>query len=147
MPLFAKHVNHFGFLPIKWNMKGVNKILVIKWLFLIQQVSLYFSTIMQGKRVSKNITQFFYFSCYKGKSAKEIAPWNSKLYHHIPCCKRKGRLDLKVSIGRPKKVKQRVERKITKTVYDSPKSNTVGLALQVGRLILFSFLPKNVHFI
>ena len=40
------------------------------------------------------------------------------------------RLDLNESTGRPKKVTQRVERKIMKTVYDSLQSSTRGLAIQ-----------------
>ena len=51
-----------GFLQIRW--KGVNKILVIKWSFLMQQVSLYFNIKMAGKWVSKNIIQLVYFNYY-----------------------------------------------------------------------------------
>ena len=36
-------------------------------------------------------------------------------------------------IYRPKKVKQRVQRKIIKTLYDSPQSSTRGLAFQVEK--------------
>ena len=43
---------------------------------------------------------------------------------------KEGRLDLKGSIGRPKKVMQWVEIKIIKTVYDSQQSSTRGLAFQ-----------------
>ena len=45
MPLFPKNVVNFAFfLQIKWNVKGVNKILATKWSFLMQQVSLYLNT-------------------------------------------------------------------------------------------------------
>ena len=92
---------------------------------------------MPGKRVSKNIIQLVYFNYYKGKSAKEIADMFSlkirTVYNIISRAEKEGRLDLKGSTGRPKKVTQRVERKIIKTVYDSPQSSTRGLALQVEK--------------
>ena len=47
--------------------------------------------------------------------------------------KKEGRLDLKGSTGMPKNVPQGVERKIIRTVYDSPQSSTRGLALQVEK--------------
>ena len=103
-------------------MKGVNKILVIKWPFLMQQVSLYFNTKMSGKRVSKNIIQLVYSNYYKGKSAKEIADMFSLeigTVYNITSRAEKW-LDLKESTGRPKKVTQRLERKNVKTVNDSP---------------------------
>ena len=58
-----------------------------------------------------------------------------------------GRLDLKVFTGRPKKVMQQVERKIIKTVYDSPQSSTSGLALRVEKglgLRVFHETIRNV---
>ena len=51
----------------------------------------------------------------------------------ISSAEKEGRLDLQESTGRPKTVKQRVERKIIKTAYDSLQSNTRGLALQVEK--------------
>ena len=50
IPLFPKNVEHFAFLQMRWNVKAVNKILVIKWLLLMEQVSLYFNTKMPGKK-------------------------------------------------------------------------------------------------
>ena len=50
------------------------------------------------------------------------------VYNIISRAKKEGRLDLKGSKGRPKKVTKGVERKIIKTVYDSPQSNTRRLA-------------------
>ena len=88
----------------------------------MQQVSLYFNTKMPGKQVSKNIIQLVDCNHYKGKSAKELADMFSLKI--ISRAEKEGRLDLKGSTGRPKKVKQRVERKIIKTVYDSPQSST-----------------------
>ena len=38
----------------------------------------------------------------------------------MSCAEKRGRLDFKVYKGGPKKVTQRVERKIIKTIYDSP---------------------------
>ena len=86
----------------------------------MQQVSLYVNAEMPGKRVSKNIIQFDYLNYYKGKSEKEIADMFSlkirTAYNIISCAEKEGRLDLKGSTGRPKKVTQRFERKIIKTV-------------------------------
>ena len=61
------------------------------------------------------------FNYYKGKSAKEIADMFSLEI----------RREISDVYNTPKKVTQRVERKIIKTVYDSPQSSTRGLALQV----------------
>ena len=61
--------------------------------------------------------------------------------------KKKGRLDLKGSAGRPKKVTQRVERKIIKTVYDSQQSSTRGSDLQVEKdlgLRVYHEIIRNV---
>ena len=103
----------------------------------MQQVSLYFNTKMPGKRVSKNIIQLVYLIYYKGKSMKEIADMFSlkirTIYNIISRAGKEGQLDLKGSTGRPTKVAQRVERKIIKIVYDSPQSNTRGLAIQVEK--------------
>ena len=55
---------------MKWTVKDVNKILVIKCSFLMQPVSLYFNTKMPGERISKNIIQLVYFTYSKHKSAK-----------------------------------------------------------------------------
>ena len=127
---FPKILCILGFLQMKWNVKGVNKILVIKWSFLRQQVSLYFSTKMPGKQVSKNIIQLVDINYYKGKSAKEIADMFSlkirNVYNIIPRAEEEGWLDLKGSTGRPKKVRQRFERKIVKAVYDIPQSSVRG---------------------
>ena len=46
---------------------------------------------------------------------------------------KEGRLDLKGSTGRPKKVTRRVDRKISKTLYESRQSNKRGLALQAEK--------------
>ena len=87
---------------------------------------------MPGKRVSKDIIQLV-----KGKSAKKIADMFSlkigAVYNIISRAKKEGRLDLKGSTGRPKKVTQRIERKHIKIVYDSPHSSTRELALQVKK--------------
>ena len=48
---------------------------------------------------------------------------------------KEGRLDLKGSTGRTKKMTQRVERKIIKIVYYRPQSSTRGLALQVEKIL------------
>ena len=94
---------------------GVNKILVIKLTLLMQQVSLYFNTKTPGKRVSKNIQ----------------SPWKSTVYNIVSRAEKEERLDWKGSTGRPKKVTQRVESKVIKTVWDSPQSSARVLALQV----------------
>ena len=104
----------FGFLQTRWNVKGVDKILVIKWLFLMQQLSLYFNIKMLGKKFSKNIIKLVYFNWYKSKSAKEIADMFSlkirTIQNIISRVEKEGRLDLQGSTGRPKKETQRVER-------------------------------------
>ena len=73
----------------------------------MQQVSLYFNIKLPEKRVSKNIIQMMYFNYCKGKSAKEIAVMFSlkirTVYNIISRVEKEGRLDLKVSTGRPKK--------------------------------------------
>ena len=129
------------------NVKGINKILVIKWSFLMHQVSLYFNTKMPGKRVSKNIIPLVYFNYYKGISAKEVADlFSLKIrtgYNIISRAEKEGRLDLKGSTGRPKKVTQRVERKIIKTVYDSPQSSTRELTLQMKKRLRVMCFPWN----
>ena len=113
-----------SFLQIRWNVKGINKILVIKRSLIMPQLSLYFNTKMPGKQVATNIKQLIYFNYHKGKSAKEIADMFSW----------KRKTTMLKRIYRLKKVTQRVERKITeKTVCDSPQSNTGGLALQVKK--------------
>ena len=57
------------------------------------------------------------------------------VYNIIFRAEKEWRLDLKGSTGKPKMVMQRVERKIIKTVYDSPQSSTIGLALQVEKAL------------
>ena len=47
--------------------------------------------------------------------------------------------------SRPKKVIQRVERKIFKTVYDWPQSSTKGLALQVEKDLRLLVSAQNVE--
>ena len=54
-------------------------------------------------------------------------------YNIIFRAEKEGRLNLKLTTVKPKKVTQRVERKIIKTVYDSQQSSTRGLALQVEK--------------
>ena len=54
------------------------------------------------------------------------------VYNIISRAEKEGRLDLKGSTCRPKKVTQRVERKIIRTVYYNPQSIT-RLALQVEK--------------
>ena len=104
-----------------------------------QVVSLYFNTKLLGKRVSKNIIllELVYFNYYKDKSAREIADMFSQkfrtVYNIISRAQKDGRQDFKGSTGKPKKVKQRVEKKIIKTVYDSQQSRTRGLALQAEK--------------
>ena len=61
------------------------------------------------------------------------------IYNIISRVKKEGRLDLKGSTDRPKKVTQRVESKIIKTVYDSPQSSTRALALQVEKGLRVSY--------
>ena len=101
----------------------------------MQQVSLYFNTKMPEKRVLKNIIQLVYFSYNKGISAKGIAEMFSlkigTVYNIISHAEKEGRLNLKGSTGRSKKVAQRIERKMIKTVYDSLQFSTRRLALQV----------------
>ena len=72
MPLFHKNVEHLGFFLNEMQFSN-EKILVIKWSFLMQQVFLNFNKEMPGKWVSKNIIQMVHFNYNKGKSAKEIA--------------------------------------------------------------------------
>ena len=97
----------------------------------MQQMSLYFNTIMPVNRVSKNIVQLADFNYYKGKFEKSL---NFRTVFNIIFHAEKERwLDLKGSTCRPKKSTQRVERKIIKTVYDSPQSSTRRLALQVEK--------------
>ena len=105
MPLFPKNV-HFGFLQIRWSVEGVNMVFVIKRSFLMQQVSLYLNTNLPRK-------------------SPLCSSWKSELYI-ISRAESEGRLDLKGSTGRSKKVLQRVERKIIRTVYDNSQSSTRG---------------------
>ena len=101
---------------------------------------------MPGKRVSKNIMQLVYFNYYKGKSEKVIADMFflkiRTVYNIVSRAKKEGRLDLRGSISRPKKVTQQIERKIIKTVYDSQQSRTKGFALQVEKE--FQVKPKEI---
>ena len=119
MALFLKNVAHLEFLT---------RFLVIKCNLVMQQVSLYFNTKMPRKRISKNIIKFVYFNYYKGKSAKEILDMFSlkirKLFNIISRAENEGRLDLNGFTGRPKNVKQRVERKTIKAVYDNTQAYT-----------------------
>ena len=55
------------------------------------------------------------------------------VFNMISRAEKEGRLDLKGSTGRPKKVTQRVERNIIKIVYDSSQFSTRGLALQLEK--------------
>ena len=90
-----------------------------------------------------------YFNYHKCKSAKEIADMFSlkirTVYNIISRDEKEGRLDLKGSIGRPKKVTQRVERKIIKTVYDSAQSSTRGLALQVEKDLALNVSHETIR--
>ena len=74
----------------------------------MQQVSLYFKTIMPRKRVSKNIVQLVYFNYLKGKYMKEITDMFSlkirTVYNIISHVEKEGRLYLKGSLGGPKKM-------------------------------------------
>lgn len=92
---------------------------------------------MPGKRVSKNIIQLVYFNHYKGISAKEIAYMFSlktrTVYNIIFRAEKEEWVDLKGSTGRPKKVMQRIERKIIRTVYVNPQSSTRRLAFQAEK--------------
>ena len=103
---------------------------------------------MSEKRVSKNIIQLVYFNYYKGKSAKEIADMFSlkirTVYNIVFRAKKEGRLDLIVSKGRPKKVTQREERKITNTIYDRPQSSTRGLVEKYLELRVSHETIRNV---
>ena len=94
--------------------------------FLMQQVPLYCNTKMPGKRVSTNIIQLVNFNYYKSKSAKEIADmfsWKIRtVYNIISRAEKEG--DIKRSTGSAKKVTQRVERKVIKTVCGSPQAST-----------------------
>ena len=64
--------------------------------------------------ISKNIRQLVYSNCYKGKSDEEIAEMFflkiRTVYNIISRAEREGRLDLKGSTVRPKKLTQRVEK-------------------------------------
>ena len=100
---------------------------------------------MSEKRVSNNIKQLIYFNYYKGKSAKEIAGMFSlkirTLYNIISQAKKEGRLDVKGSTRRPKKVTQRVNRKIMKTVYEPVSRH--HRASCVRNSIVYVFLPYH----
>ena len=67
------------------------------------------------------------------------------LYNIITRAEKEGRLDLKGSTGKPKKVMQRVARKIIKTVYDSPQYRTRGLALQVEKDLGLSVSHETIR--
>ena len=101
----------------------------------MQQVSLYFNTKIAGKRVSKNIIQLISFNYYKEKFAKQIDDICflkiGTVYKIISRAEKQGRLDLKGSTVKPKKLTQLIERVIIITVYDSLQSSMRGLALQV----------------
>ena len=90
------------------------------------------------------------FNYYKGKSVKEFADMfflKTRSVYNIISQAEKEELDLKGSTIRPTKVMQRVERKITKTVYDSPQSCTRGLTLQVEKdigLRVFHEIIRNI---
>ena len=141
MPLFPKNVVHFGIFTNEMECeKGKQDS------FLLQQESLYFSTKMPGKRVSKNIIQLVYFNYYKGKSAKEnVDMFSLKMRTVYNKTEKEGRLDIKGSTGRPKKMTQRVERKINKTVYDSQQSCTRGLALQVEKDLVLHISHETIR--
>ena len=55
------------------------------------------------------------------------------VYNIIYRAEKEGRLDLKGSTNRTKKVTQRVERKIIKTVYDSSQSSTRAIIPQLEK--------------
>ena len=94
---------------------------------------------MPENRVSSNIIQSNHFNYYKGNFPKEIADMFClkirTVYNIISRAEKEGRLDLKGFTGRPKKVRQRVERKVIKTVYDSPQSSMRELALQAEKVL------------
>ena len=148
MPLFPKNVGEiFGFLQTRWNMKGGTKDLVIKWSFSMQQVSLYLNT----KNVRKTgFKKYYTIELFQLKSAKKIADIFSlnigtiSEYYIIYRAEKEGWLNLQGSTGRPKKMTQRVERKIIKSVYDSPQSSTRGLALQVEKDLGFPMKPSEM---
>ena len=66
------------------------------------------------------------------------------VYNIISRAEKEGRLDLKGSTGRPRKVTQQVEIKIIKTVCDGPQSSTRRLALQVEKVLGLSFSHENI---
>ena len=100
---------------------------------------------MPGERVLKNFIQLVYFNYFKFESAKEIADMFflkiKTVYNIIYRAEKEGRLDLKRSTGRPKKVMQEVEREIVKTVYDSPQSSSRGLASSSGKRLRVTCFP------
>ena len=127
MSLFPKNVSHFGFFSNEMACERdkqdfSNKVIVLNATSFIYQYK------NAKKRISKNFLQLIYFNYYKGKSAKEIADMFflqiRTICNIISHVEKKGPLDLKGSTGRPKKVTQLVERKIIKTVYDSPQYST-----------------------
>ena len=66
------------------------------------------------------------------------------VYNIISCAEKEGRLDLKRSTVRPKKVTQRVKRKIVKTFCDSQHSSTRALALQVEKIFGLSVSHETI---
>ena len=85
----------------------------------------------------------------KGKTEKEIADMFSlkirTVYNIIFRAEKEGRLNLKGSTGRPKKVTQRVERKIIKSGYDSQQPCTRGLALQMEKYLMLHVSHETIR--
>ena len=66
------------------------------------------------------------------------------VYNIICRAEKEGRLDLKASTVRAKKVTQRIERKmVKKSVYHSPQSSTRELALQVEKILRISHVSHE----
>lgn len=92
---------------------------------------------MTGNRTNDNIIQLVYFNYAKGKTAKEIAKiFNLKLrtvYNIINRAEKEGRLELKTTTGRPKKLSGREERKIIKTIDENPFASLRSIAFDLQK--------------
>ena len=82
MPLFS------NFLQMKWNVKGVNNVLIIKWSFLMQKLLLYFNKKNTRKTSFKKYYTFGRLQSLQ-RQICEVNRWYVLLESHIPCWKRR----------------------------------------------------------
>lgn len=90
---------------------------------------------MPGKGVKDDVIQLVYYNYYKGKNAAQLSEmFNIKLrtiYNIINRAEKEGRLELKTSNGRPKKLSEREERTIIKKINETPKKTLRRLVTEM----------------